>query len=109
MKAKDIIVLKEKVLDMLPITQAEMWKNLGIGRRDGARLVGIMVHENIIKRTKSVSTFLLERLNGEKRYDKKKKSKYSPLLSKSGTFSPCCGCGEECNSQTCELLIKWVM
>ena len=65
MNAKDIPILKQKVLDMLPITQSDVCKNLDIDHRDGSKLVSIMIGESLIKRTKSDRTFLLERPNGD--------------------------------------------
>ena len=64
MKTKDLPDLKQKVLDMLPITQSEMWKKLGIPNRDGSSLVNIMLKENLITRKKQDKSFLLERSNG---------------------------------------------
>lgn len=103
MKIKDIPGLREEVLKMLPITQTEMWKTLGIGHRDGAELIGIMVKENLIKRTKIKNTFLLESANG-----KKPKISFSILLSAS-RFSPCYGCEKECMPASCMQLTEWVI
>jgi len=109
MKAEDIPFLKKKVLDMLPITQSEMWKTLGIGHRDGSKLINIMLKEELIKRKRYDGTFLIERLDEKEKSEESEYSKYSPLLSKDGKFSPCCGCARDCNIQTCELLTEWVI
>lgn len=106
MKTKDIPSLKQKVLNMVPITQAEVWKTLGIGHRDGSTLVNIMLCENLITKRKLNNTFLLERRNGERRKDDR--PKYSSLLSARGSFSPCCGCNIECEPYQCDLLVEWV-
>lgn len=110
MKTKDIPMLKQQVLDMLPITQSDVWKKLGIGHRDGSKLISIMTGECLIKKTRQNSTFLLEHINEDGRGKKKvsKKSRHSPLLSKNGTFSPCCGCGKECDPAKCLSLAKWI-
>ncbi len=69
MKTKDVPVLKQKVLDILPITQPEMWKTLGINSREGSSLVGIMLKENLLTRRKKDGIFLLERINGNGKVD----------------------------------------
>lgn len=107
MKVRDIPILKQKVLDMLPITQADMWKTLGINHRDGSQLVSIMVKEHLVRKTKADKTYLLEDANG---YEKKEKKKvdFNVLLS-NGKFSPCCGCELECDSALCKKLTEWIM
>lgn len=111
MKIKDIPILKQKVLDILPITQAEIWKVLEIGSRDCSELITIMVGENLVKRTKKDKTFLIERLDGnghENGHTKDKNERFSVLLSKSGKFSPCSGCVLVCDSTGCQLLTVWL-
>lgn len=108
MKVKDIPIFKQKTLDMLPITQAEVWKKLGINSRDGSELISIMLEEHLIKRTKQYNTFLVERLNGDRKAEKKKKS-FLVLFSKNGKFSPCCGCLLDCNALTCKRLHNWLI
>lgn len=71
MKVKDIPILEKKILDMLPITQTEVWKTLGINSRDGSRIIAGMINKELIKRTKVDRTFLLETLNGNNHGDKK--------------------------------------
>jgi len=109
MKIKDIPRLKQQVMSILPITQAEMWKALGINSKDGSELIGYMLNERLIKRTiikiGSRRTFLLESANGNghaKRID------YSVLLS-GDKFSPCCGCVEDCVPANCRQLAEWVI
>lgn len=106
MKVKDVPILKQRVLDMLPITQSDMWKKLGINHRDGSQLIGIMMKENLIKRTKADRTYLLENANGHEK--KEKKADLNVLLSK-GKFSPCCGCDLECDPGHCQKLTEWIM
>ena len=103
MKTKEIPSLEQQVLGMLPITQAEVWKCLGIGHRDGSSLVSIMIGENLIKKKRFKGTFILERKDGDN-----KKPEHSPLLSNEGKFSPCCGCERICEPDKCELLVEWV-
>ena len=104
-------VIKQKVLDMLPAIQSDIWKNLEIDRRSGSRMIGKMVKEGLVKRTKSDNTFLIEKLDGDGKDKevKDEKSKYSFLLSNSGKFSPCCNCERECNPTICTLLTEWLL
>ena len=74
MKKEDLPVLKQKVLDMLPVYQADMWKTLGIDSKEGSSLVSIMLNERLIMRTRHDGHFLLEKMNGnghEKHIDNK--------------------------------------
>lgn len=96
---------KQKILDMLPITQPDMWKKLGINRRSGSRLVNAMLEEGLIKRTKVDNIFLLEKA-GEVSH--KKEKDFSALLS-NNRFSPCCGCMIECDPRTCNMLTEWLI
>jgi hypothetical protein len=64
MKAKDLPVFKQKVLDMLPITQVDMWKKLEIDSREGSFIVNIMLKENLLTRKRKDGSFLLEKSNG---------------------------------------------
>lgn len=65
-----------------------MGKMLGIDHRDTSKLIGVMLKEHIIKRTKADRTFMIEK-NGSDMSEKKKD--FGALLS-GGKFSPCCGC-----------------
>ncbi len=105
MKVKDIPILKQKVLDAIPITQAEVAKMLGIDRRDASRLIVAMLKDHIIKRTKTDNTFLLEK-NGSNVHEKK--NSFEALLS-GDKFSPCCGCELECDPGQCQKLTEWIM
>lgn len=105
MKVKDIPIFKQKVLDAIPVTQAEVGKLLGIDRRDTSRLIVAMLKEHIIRRTKTDNTFLLEK-NGNNVCEKKKD--LGVLLS-GGKFSPCCGCELECDPEHCQKLTEWLM
>lgn len=105
MKVKDIPILKQKVLDAMPITQAEVAKILGIDRRDTSRLIVAMLKDHTIKRTKATNTFLLEK-NGSDVIEKKKD--LVALLS-GEKFSPCCGCELECDPGQCQKLTEWLM
>lgn len=106
MKIKDIPILKQKVLEMLPITQAEIWKVLGIDHRDVSRLVGVMVKEHIIKKTRVDRSFLLEKNNSN---EHKNKICLEEVLLSHGKFSPCCGCELECDPGQCQKLAEWIM
>ena len=109
MKIKDIPRLKQQVMSILPITQAEMWKALGINSKDGSELIGYMLNERLIKRTiikiGSSRTFLLESANGN---GHAKRIGYSVLLS-GDKFSPCCGCEKDCVPAYYNQLIEWVV
>jgi hypothetical protein len=104
MKAKDVPILKQKVLEMLPITQAEVWKKLGIDSKEGSELISLMLGEKLIKRTKKEHTFLIEQENGDI-----KKEKDLTVLISGNKFSPCCGCSLECNPKDCQLLTIWLL
>jgi Lrp/AsnC family leucine-responsive transcriptional regulator len=109
MKIKDIPRLEEQVISMLPITQIEMRKALGLSSQDGSELIGHMLKEKLINRTiieiEGGRTFLLERKNGN---GHSKKTDYSVLLS-GDKFSPCSGCKKECVPAYCEQLTEWVV
>lgn len=104
MKVKDIPIFKQKVLDAIPITQVEVGKMLGIGHRDTSKLIGVMLKEHIIKKTRSDRTFLIEK-NGS---DVDKKKDFGVLLS-GEKFSPCCGCELECDPVQCKKLVEWLI
>lgn len=108
MKTKDIPIFEKRVLDMLPITQAEVWKQLKIGSRNGSGLIKVMLEHKLVKRTKiSGGTYLIEKLNGS---EHKKEIKFDILLSKCGTmFSPCCGCNMICDPEKCVSLTEWIL
>lgn len=101
---KNIHSLEQKVLEMLPTKQVDVWKSLGINRRDGSALIRIMLNDNLIKRTKLKKTFLLERKNISGN-----KGGHSRLLSETGNFSPCTGCRRSCEPPTCDLLTGWLI
>ena len=109
MKIKDIPRLKQQVMSILPITQAEMWKALGINSKDGSELIGYMLNERLIKRTiikiEGKRTFLLEHRNGN---GHSKQTDYSVLLS-GNKFSPCSRCEKECVPANCNQLAKWIV
>ncbi len=109
MKIKDIPRLTEQVFGMIPVTQTEKRKALGLSSQDSSELIGYLLNEKLIKRTTikigSSRAFLLESANGNghaKRID------YSVLLS-GEKFSPCCGCFEECVPVDCVRLKEWVI
>jgi DNA-binding Lrp family transcriptional regulator len=109
MKIKDIPRLRKQVMTMLPVTQAKMWKALGISSKDGSELIGYLINDKIVKRTTikidGKRTFLLESANGN---GHAKIIDYSILLI-NGRFSPCCGCGTECVPVNCMRLIEWLI
>lgn len=106
MKSKDLPFLKQKVLDSLPITQVEVTKMLGIDHRYVSQIIGIMVKENLIKKTKADRTFLLEKY-GSNGHEKKKKKDFKILLI-NDKFSPCCACEIDCKPEYCQKLDEWI-
>ncbi len=62
MKRRDIPLFKQEVLDILPITQADMWKTLDISIRNGSDLAKIMLEEGLITRRKERGQLLLEKM-----------------------------------------------
>ncbi|HWR26653.1 MAG TPA: Lrp/AsnC family transcriptional regulator [candidate division Zixibacteria bacterium] len=94
---------------MLPVSQAEMWKALGISSREGSELIGYLLGDKLIRRTRIKTdgkwTFLLESANGN---GHPKKTDYSILLS-GDRFSPCCGCEKDCVPASCMQLAEWVI
>jgi hypothetical protein len=64
MKTKDLPIFKQKILDMLPVLQMDMWKKLDINSREGSYIVDIMLKEHLLTRRRKDSSFLLEKLNG---------------------------------------------
>jgi hypothetical protein len=103
---KDSKYLRQKALEILPIKQSEMWKTLGISSSACARLVDSMLKENLITRKKSNNTFIIEKLDKNK---KERKLDFSALLSNKKRFSPCAGCELECDAASCLLLSNWIM
>lgn len=116
MKLKDIPILEQRVLAILPISQGEMWKTLGISSQDGADLVEVMLKDKLIKRTqikesKNRQRYMLEHFNGngKLRHKKKAGNKYAALIH-NGQFSPCAGCQvDPCQPHVCAPLDEWVM
>lgn len=109
MKTKDIPIFRQKVLDALPITQADVSKMLGIDHRDASKLIGIMLKEHVINRTKVDRTFLINKDgSGDDEGKKEKKKDFGGLLSE-GKFSPCCGCESNCDPGNCQRLMEWII
>lgn len=71
MKAKDVPMLEKKILEILPTTQSEVWKVLGMDSRDCSNLIAYMIDKKLIKKTRFKKTFLLEALNGNDHDEKK--------------------------------------
>lgn len=109
MKTKDIPIFRQKVLDVLPITQAEVGKILGIGSRDVSKLVIPMTKEHLIRRTKVDNTFLLEKNGSDIDKNVIEENKRFEVLLSNGKFSPCCSCDLECDPIHCQKLTEWIM
>ncbi len=109
MRIKEIPGLIEQVTSMLPVTQAEMWKVLGISSKEGSELIKYMLDGKYVKRSRTKIdgkwTFLLECVNGNRHA---KKIDYTILLS-GDKFPPCCGCKKDCMPANCMHLTDWVV
>jgi hypothetical protein len=108
MKVKDIPIFRQKVLDALPITQAAVSKMLGIDHRDTSKLIGIMLKEHIINRTKVDRTFLINKNGSDNDGGSKEKKKDFGALLSGGKFSPCSGCESDCDPGNCQRLMEWI-
>lgn len=104
MKVKDIPIFRQRILDALPIVQAEIGKMLGIDHRDVSKLINAMVEEHLVQKTKADRTFLIEKYKGN---GHEKKKDFSVLLANE-KFSPCCGCDLECDPAHCPKLDEWI-
>lgn len=87
------------------IFQNQLWKMLEIDSRKCSRIVSKLLDDNLIIRESAVS-------NGARTYLLKVREEKKPafeLLMAGEVFSPCAGCRDACQPETCEKLTFWVM
>lgn len=122
MKSTDV---RYKILELLPISQQDAWKKLGLEHRQVSKVVLRLEKEGFLTRTKDKHSFYLDitiegvregrRLSLIRKHMpvpaekpvvakkpvhvkspvKKKEPRFAPLLSSDGLFSPCTGCSGE--------------
>ncbi len=106
MKKADYPRLKNELTLILPIHQTDAWKLMCVSHQDMSDIVKQMIDEKLIKRTpakvKGQRTYFIESMSHG--YTTKD---FSPLLA--GQFSPCTGCGLDCQPIYCQKLTSWVM
>lgn len=86
------------------VFQNELWKVLEIDSRKCSRVVSKLLDEDLIIREQAVS-------NGARTYLLKVKKEEKPcfnLLLSGEMFSPCAGCRDACQPESCEKLTAWV-
>lgn len=86
------------------VFQNELWKMLKIDSRKCSRVVSKLLDDELIIREQAVS-------NGARTYLIKVKEEELPsfdLLLSGEMFSPCAGCRDACQPESCEKLTAWV-
>ncbi|WP_406657404.1 Lrp/AsnC family transcriptional regulator [Methanolobus sp. ZRKC2] len=87
------------------VFQNQLWKMLDIDSRKCSRIVSKLLEDDLITREPAVA-------NGARTYLLKVKEEKKPvfeLLMAGEVFSPCAGCRDACQPETCEKLSFWVM
>ncbi|TGC09386.1 Lrp/AsnC family transcriptional regulator [Methanolobus halotolerans] len=87
------------------VYQNQLWKLLNIDSRKCSRIVSKLLEEDLISREAAVS-------NGARTYLLKVREEKKPafeLLMAGEVFSPCAGCRDACQPESCEKLTYWVM
>ncbi|SFM32084.1 helix-turn-helix transcriptional regulator [Methanolobus profundi] len=86
------------------VFQNELWKVLEIDSRKCSRVVSKLLDDDLITREQAVS-------NGARTYLLKVKEEEKPcfdLLMSGEMFSPCAGCRDACQPESCEKITAWV-
>ncbi|WP_340818082.1 Lrp/AsnC family transcriptional regulator [Methanolobus sp. WCC4] len=86
------------------VFQNELWKILDIDSRKCSRVVSKLLDDDLITREQAVA-------NGARTYLLKVKEEEKPcfdLLMSGEMFSPCAGCRDACQPETCEKITAWV-
>lgn len=87
------------------VFQSELWKEMGIDSRKCSRVVTKLVNDELVIRENAVS-------NGARTYlirvAKNAKPSYCELLA-GGMFSPCAGCRDACQPESCGKLGEWIV
>ncbi|MDK2911660.1 MAG: hypothetical protein PWR29_617 [Methanolobus sp.] len=102
--------IEETALDVIRaqpegVFQNQLWKMLGIDSRKCSRIISKLLEDGLITREQAVS-------NGARTYLLKVKEEKKPsfeLLMAGEVFSPCAGCRDACQPESCEKLTFWVM
>lgn len=101
--------LSEKILHIVeknPICQSDLVHTLNIKHDQRiAEAVKILLNEHKVSRIKKGHTYLIS-LNGN--HEKTSKIINFDILLNNDTFSPCCGCNNECVPSECLKLNKWI-
>jgi DNA-binding Lrp family transcriptional regulator len=87
------------------VFQNQLWKMLDIDSRKCSRVISKLLDEGLIIREQAVS-------NGARTYLLKVSEDKKPvfeLLMAGEVFSPCAGCRDACQPESCEKLTFWVM
>lgn len=102
--------IEETALDVIRsqpegVFQNQLWKMLDIDSRKCSRVISKLLEDGLIIREQAVS-------NGARTYLLKVKEEKKPsfeLLMAGEVFSPCAGCRDACQPESCEKLTFWVM
>ena len=87
------------------VFQNQLWKMLNIDSRKCSRVISKLLEEDLIIREQAVS-------NGARTYLLKLSEEKKPvfeLLMAGEIFSPCAGCRDACQPESCEKLTFWIM
>jgi DNA-binding Lrp family transcriptional regulator len=87
------------------VFQNQLWKMLDIDSRKCSRVISKLLEDELIIREQAVS-------NGARTYLLKVKEEKKPvfeLLMAGEVFSPCAGCRDACQPESCAKLTFWVM
>lgn len=87
------------------VFQNQLWKELDIDSRKCSRIISKLLKDGLITREPAVDngarTFLI-------RTTRKEEPSFELLLS-GDMFSPCAGCRDACQPESCEKLTAWVL
>lgn len=103
--------LKNEILKLLPAKQSDIWKTLHIDKKVCSKIVCSLAKDGLVIKTKSGGTFMIEPRGKQIQIQKPGKtsiSRFSPLVSGTGAFSPCTGCQIECIPEACGELTVWI-
>lgn len=87
------------------VFQNKLWKELDIDSRKCSRVISKLLKDGLITREPAVDngarTFLLKTAH--------KEEPFFELLLSGEMFSPCAGCRDACQPESCEKLTAWVL
>ena len=87
------------------VFQNQLWKELNIDSRKCSRVIAKLLKDGLITRESAVD-------NGARTFLLKTAHKEEPcfeLLLSGEMFSPCAGCRDACQPESCEKLTAWVL